>query len=535
MKKRNLEIFDNSDRIAEEIINLSDEAVLRIGASMPWQYGGVANSSQSTTDADGFSVTGGSSKDEIEVNRESYQLACWNAFWKNPQVNTSLRGIAGRLSGFGFSITSDIFEIQEFITKLIYDPRNRLFHFLPVYVTRSFIEGELFLLLTVHRDGFIEIDFIDPSNITGGENGDGIITHPTKTSMPLVYLTDDDNNKGQYPSIYLARYPELLKSIKDNTDLDEDLLNKNKGTSAVYKKLGGFNRFVVSWDKGLMTRRSTAHLRTTLQWLNYYEDLKKYEIDHKKSAGSYLWLVEFDDMRSYKIWLSLSDEEKRKTGIMATKTPGSTLILPPGMKFKASNPTLPNISDADTDILHQITSGLNEPEDVSTGQAKGTFASVKASRGPMSDRTSDEAEYFERFLKHDLFSAIFFLTSSVSKFPSTFKIREAVSFKNKKPIFKEVERLPEFLIDVTFPTSEIVEYESRAKALLGVKHGSTHDTLGMPHSVIAKKIGFSNYKRLRLIAATEDEIYPELIPTEDQESVEEKKLEPAKKPKRREL
>ena len=205
------------------------------------------------------------------------------------------------------------------------------------------------------------------------------------------------------------------------------------------------------------------------------------------------------------------------------------------MKLKVNNPNLPNISDTDTDILHQITSGLNEPEDVSTGQSKGTFASVKASRGPMSDRTADEAEYFERFMRHDFFSAVFFLSSAVSKFPKTFKVKEAVGFVKKKPIFKEVDRLPETLIDITFPTSEVVDYESRAKALMGVKHGSTHDTLGMPFSTIAKKLGFSNYKRLRLVAATEDEEYPELISPDDQESVEEKKLEPPKKPKRREL
>lgn len=503
---------------------------------MPWQYGGGGAVTAKKRDEDGFLVGGTSGVDEEDNNREAYQAACWNAFRKNPQVNTSLRGITGRLTGYGFSISSGIFEIQQKIEEIYFDPRNRLYHFLPIYVTRGLIEGELFLLLTLHLNGFVEVDFIDPVLIKGGDDGSGIISHPNKKSMPLVYLVDDGENQFQYPSIFLGRYPELISELNDDiVELDMGLLNKNKGGEG-YNELGGYKRFVVSWDKGLMTKRSTAHLRTTLQWLNYYEDLKKYEIDHKKSAGSYVWTIEFEDMRSYKIWLSLPDDDKAKTGIMAPKTPGATMLLPPGMKMKASNPTLPNISDADTDILHQITSGLNEPEDVSTGQAKGTYASVKASRGPMSDRTSDESEYFERFLKFDFLSAVFFLSSAVSNFPSSFKVKEATAFENKKPVFKEVERPPEWLVDVTFPSSEVVEYESTAKALMGVKHGSTHDTLGVPYSAISKKMGFANYKRLRLVAATEDEMYPELISTEDQESVEEKKIEPPKKKiKRREL
>jgi hypothetical protein len=61
--------------------------------------------------------------------------------------------------------------------------------------------------------------------------------------------------------------------------------------------------------------------------LNYYENLKKYEIDHKKSAGAYLWIVTMEDPRAFRAWLALTDEQKRKTGIAAKKTPGSTLVL----------------------------------------------------------------------------------------------------------------------------------------------------------------------------------------------------------------
>jgi hypothetical protein len=52
-----------------------------------------------------------------------------------------------------------------------------------------------------------------------------------------------------------------------------------------------------------------------------------------------------------------------------------------------------------------------------------------------------------------------------------------------------------------------------------------NDTLGIPNSFLAKKIGLvsgsAGYKRLRLRKATEDKHYPELLPAMDQESVQE--------------
>ena len=542
-RKRNLEYGDLVD---QEIMNLSDKAALRIGiangvigASSDWQYSGQQN--QPTRDADGFVIGEPLILEEDDTKREAWQKMCWKLFHNNPLVNTSIRGITGRLTGFGFEISSDIFDIQEAIDEILFDPRNRLYHFLPIFVTRSFIEGELFLSFTVHNDGFIEVDFIDPSVVQGGDNG--IILHPRKNTMPMVYLLDDGNgNQQQVPSIFLARYPELLNDILGDKDVDIKQLNKNrpKKGKGKFASIGGFNRFIVSWDKGLMTKRSIAHLRTVVQWLNFYETLKKYEIDHKKSAGAYVWTATFEDMRSYKLWMSLSDVDMAKTGIMAKKTPGGTLVLPPGMKFEVKSPQLPNISETDTDIMHMATAGMNEPEDVATGQAKGTYASIKASRGPMSDRTSDEAEYFRRFLTYDFWSAIFFLRSAVSPFPKLFPVREAVSFTKQKPTFKDIKRKPEVLIEITFPKSEVIDYETRAKALLGTKHGSTKEQLGIPLQEIAKIMGFGNYKRLRLKSATEDDIYPELKMEEDQEANQEKKLE--KKPndnkpksKRREL
>jgi len=104
----------------------------------------------------------------------------------------------------------------------------------------------------------------------------------------------------------------------------------------------------------------------------------------------------------------------------------------------------------------------------------------------------------------------------VSNFPEVFPIKMAVDYDdNQKPIFKKVKRKPEFLIDIAFPVSEVIDAESRARAYLGVKHGSIYDTLGIPNNEIAKKLGFGNYRRLRLAHETEVEKYPELAPPVD--------------------
>jgi hypothetical protein len=509
---------------ADFFASLSDDELRGMKFSMPWQVG-YDGGYEDSKDADGFDTT--KSADGGELSREELQRTCWEKFHLNPQINTSVRGLMGRLTGMGFETSSENTEINDAINEVYYDHRNRLYNYFPKFVARSNIEGELFLCLTCHDDGFIEVDFVDPSNVTGGgDESSGIIFHPSKPLFPLYYNITNPNDLNpnkqieQIPSINMARYPDLINvanKIAAAKGISRDYQkNSIKTKRNPWQKLGYYYRFIVAWDKGFMTRRAVSFLRTTLQWLNHYENLKKYEIDHKKSSGSYLWTFQFEDARSFKLWLALTPEQRATTGIMAKKTPGGTLVIPPGIKLVAVTPQLPKISDGDTDILEMVASGLNEPSDIMTGSSKGTFAAVKASRGPMTDRTSDEIAYFDRFLKYDFWSAVFFLKSQISKFPSVFKVNEAVSFdKKQEPVFKTIPKKPEFLIDISYPISESSDTEAQARAFLGVKHGNMSDTLGIPNSYIAKKIGIGSYGRQRLIKATEDEKYPELVSEAD--------------------
>jgi len=513
-------------------IEITEDNYPEIQFSVPWQYG---SGTPMGHDSDGFPLGVPTTKDGTVISREVLHAQIWNKFHSNPHVNTSTRGLVGRLVGNGFATVSDIPKIDEAIEEIETDYRNRLFDYWPKFLTRAIISGELPLCFTCHDNGFIEIDFIDP-DVIDGEPEHGIIFHPRKTRMPLVYCVKDADNdiEEHIPSIYLARYPELYSVAKQQKGFSASMMNPSRTRKKAFKPVGGFYRFVVSWDLGLMTKRSTSHLQTILQWLNYWENLKKYEIDHKKSSGSYVHIVRFTDVKSWMAWLSLTDEQRQKTGIGAKKTPGSTLVLGPNMEHKIESPNLPKISGGDSDIMQMVSSGLNEAQDVTTGEAKGTFASVKATRGPMSDRVSDEMTYFARWLRWDFWGNIFFLKSKISDFPETFDVEEAIDFdKDQEPVFAIKKKKPERCLDIIFPVSEIENMESHAKGLLGVKHGSLNDTAGMPNEELMKKMGFRGYKKLRLQKATEDKKYPPTVLAVDQETHQElTEAEPPKKGKK---
>lgn len=511
------------DQVHDYIMEMPNEVVDRFMFSNPWQYDADTGEKRGASTDAGDSLDYEADDDKI---REALQKECWEKFRKSPQVDTAVRGLVGRLCGYGFGIWSDIYSIQSVIEEIEEDPRNRLYHFMPKYVGRSLVEGELFLLFTCHEDGFIEIDFIDPSVISGSMDY-GIIFHPDKSFMPLFYNIRYDNGSGEQdhliPSIYIAHYPYLVEEARKNDNFSEENTQGSKSSAEIFKEFGGYYRFVVSWNRGFLTRRSISYLRTTLQWIEHYENLKKYEIDHKKAAGAYLWTFCFEDRQAFKLWHSLSDTQKRETGIMSKITPGGRLILPPGMSLDVKNPQLPRISDEDKDIMQMIISGLNEPADVTTGSSTAPFASVKASRGPMSDRISDEVEWLHRFLRFDFWGSVFFLRHKLGKMKRHFIVDEAVGWDdNQEPIIKKVKRKPEKLIEISSPVSEVDEIESRARAFLGVKHGSLLDTLGIPGAEVAKRLGFSNYKKLRLRRETEKATMSELISNIDAEMVQEK-------------
>jgi len=525
----------STEEVNQLIDEMPDEVLSQIQFTMPWQSSATA--SEIERDGDGVPLN---AENITKHNLAEVQKNVWVKFYENPQLNTSVRGQVGRLTGKEFECSSEILEIDEIIREITFDWRNRLYDNWPRYVGHSIINCELLLNLTVHTDGFIEVDFIDSQYVSTSD----IIYHPTKSNFPLFYGVRPSKQAGEgsllsgvsddivyIPSIFVAKYPELAKIARKSADFDEKKVVKPPHSRRLYKKLGGFHQFIVQWNRGFGIKRSViSHLVTIIKWLNHYENLKQYEIDHKKSSGAYVWVFRITDSKAFKIWMKMSDEEKRKTGILAKKTPGSSLILPPGIEVEVKNPNLTSITDQDNDILEMVSSGLNEPGDIMTGSAKGTFASVSATRAPMSDRISDEIASFERFLKYDFWHSVLFLRSQMTAFPFEYTVEDVVDFKKGEPVKKQVVKKAYEFVEVNFPVSQMIDFEAITKGLLGVKHGPVSETLGIPNKEIAKRLGINNYGRMRQKHALEKEKYPELVYSVDAETLQERvEGEPSKK------
>ena len=444
------------------------------------------------------------------TNIKDLQEECWIKFNTNPQISTAISDNGGIVCGKGFGVSSPYQDVSIWLDSFLKDSRNRLVTDLKKMYIRSEIEGELYLAFTVHDNGFVEVDFMDPKSLVK------IHRHPFKRTFPLLFEfviygdsgEENDIQNKLIPSVTLLEYPELLVTAKKLNCWDTSkLLRYNERKN---KKTSGFQTFIVTWDKSLFTDRNVSQMRTTIEWTNHYENLKRYEIDHKKASGYYANVVTFEDPKAFKMWLAMTPEQRALTGIEQKKTPGGTLVMPPGMKLEIKNPQLQRISEQDTDILHMITSGLNKPEDMITGQSNGTYGSVKASRGPESDRNANRREDFELFLRYDFFKYAFLLSSKMKKIKLEREEKAVIDFKEGEPVDGTVKKSIWESLEILFPVSEVSDVESTTKALLGVKHGSLADTLGIPRSVIAAKLGMTNYRSLRLKAATEEKYYPKL-------------------------
>ena len=511
-------------KVIDTLRTMSDDALSQFAIPM---FQNPSSSQRVRRDADGFpDVT-----DELMQDLHSLQKQCWDKATSNPQISSHVRDQMGRMAGNGFKFNSELPDVAEFIEEIVEDPRNDLYQNFPKYAGRSEIEGELFLILTVHNDGFIEIDFTPPNTITGGgDKGSGIIFHSRKKTFPLFYCTTlknsrDDATTMMIPSINIAYYPDLVKDAMTHSNFSKDKIKACQTPNAKFKKFGGFYRFMIHWNKGLMVPRNVSHIRTTLKWANYYEMLKEYEIDHKRSSGAYLWVIKMEDTIAFRRWLQMTDAEREATGVMQVKEPGGTVVLPPGMVIECINPKLPTISDQDNDIMQMISSGLQKPQDQMLGDYKSTYASVKAAQGPQGDRIMDELHYFKLFLTYSFWRPILFLVTHLRpKLKWERTVEYVIDFKNKKPIKKKVQREVWKFVDISMPMSRLDDLKEIGAVLLGSKHGSIADTLGIPKRAIASKLGFGNYSMLRKEKAIEDERYPETLSLENEDAAQEKSI-----------
>jgi len=490
------------------------------------------------------------SLDELrEEARRQYSTA--------PFILTSSHDSRDALCGETFKISSEYPVIQDVIDRTFTDFRNRFFRRIRQYVLEQRITTELFLLFSVNYDEqFISIDMIPPENIGGiGDDGCGILFHSQNSRMPIIYNVKNPATceYEHIPSVFVAYQPDILKDITSATSgFDEDNLKNSRamlirtnadGQEEMYpdsrfEPVGGFRRFITEWEGPRLTSRSASNLRAALIWNNLYIMLKMLGINHKRAMSQFVFDVNFQDLASFDAYMSLTDEQMAKTGLLAPKEPGSTLLSPPGSKVSLLTANLPKMSGDDQDTLDMISSGLNTTRSQLLGTSEDTYAGIKIAKGNVSDRVKADQNDFRLFLTEDIFRPIFFLHTTLWGFLSKFKKYECVGYtsdtsdeflsyyriKDEKidlkksednesvfEIWKYVEKNPWELISIVLPNFSYGMEESEVTALLGSKPGGAAETLGMSLSSVAEKMGIRDYHTERLKYSTEKMKYPKTV------------------------
>lgn len=466
-----------------------------------------------------FGILTGASENELgSVTLTMLRDECWRQFRINPFVGTATRDSVDSLVGDGFRVWSKIPEIQKIIKRESFDMRNRLWHRMRQIVTAYEVTGENFIALTCDpTDKFVHIDYVEGSSISGiDEHGHGIISHPEKTRMPLFYHVRNpgrDNGYTLVPSINLAWYPHLHDVAKKQPGYDQKLIEPHRHVGDKFAKIGGFKRFIIDRESDMVCTRNISHLWSVLIWANFYTLMKSVEMDHKRALASFLWVLKAETPEAWDVWDKMTPEQKKQTGLYGHKAPGSLIIPPPGFGIECKAPQLTNITGSDNDIREMMGAGLKQPMDVVTGNAEGkNFGSVKASRGPWSDRILGGQSYFRSWCVHDVWRQILFLHQKLYGLTENFEVREAVRYEEKKPIFEIVSKEAWECISVNLPMFTSGNLTDLRGLYLGSKPAGLSELFGVSKELILSKLGISDYHQERLRRETEQSEYPETMP-----------------------
>jgi len=475
------------------------------------------------SDAYLFGILTGSDNDTSSYTLSRLRTECWRQFKTNPFVGTATRDSVDSFVGDGFSIRSKVQEINDVLEKEFFDYRNKLWTRMRQVVTAYEVTGESFLCLTCDPyDRFVHIDMIHSNQIDGVDaSGNGIIFHPEKTHMPLFYHVRRNNDSNEYdliPSIYMAMNPNMVTVAENHPAFDKNkirssLMTQKQNPRWDFEQFGGFRRFVVERESDIVCQRNISHLWSVLIWSNFYTLMKSVEIDHKRALASFCWVMQPNDESAWEVWNKLTPQEQARTGLLGPKPPGSTLIPPFGFDVKAIAPQLPNITGSDNDLREMLVAGLQQPADVITGNPEGkNFGSVKASRGPWSDRVLNQQSYFKAWTIHDLCRSILFIYNKLYGMSDKFSFKEVVRYENKEPISEVIVRPAWQFVNVNVPVFSSGNLSDLRSFYLGSKPAGLVDVLGISQETVSRKLGISDYHEERLKRETEKLHYPSTMP-----------------------
>lgn len=488
-----------------EKLKAEDPSLIAFESSSNWQSGFQVAQSFYHNENPLADLTYGLSNAKAQpLNWRSIQAKCWELYRTFGPVNASTNSKADYAAGSGFGADSDNLDIRLYLKDFFYSYRNRLYATLPGWVIRMLGEGELFLLIAFDKEAKATVRVIEPSRIGRDTVNDGLITDPddvTQTIWYEYYTTTLNGSELEYiPDIRVVFDPSLLAKVDIDRKLSENSWGGNK-----FKAIGGYNRFILHWKNltGIPEyKRDISALATVLEAVNLYWNAIKWQLDHKKAQCAYTNVLTFDDTPAgkvaWQIWNRLTDEEKAKSGLTKQLTPGSTIVLMPGLKFDVKAPQLTKITGENQDILNIAGAGARTPQDLWQGQASGaTHASLKSSRSPLEMEIENLQYKLGNLVKYEVLRACFFVAAKMGKFPETFEVEEIVDVKKGEPTFKKIKTEPIELVNLSFPDIKFEQQiEGKVNAYLGSQHAGL-TSIGVSDSKVAKEMGVDNLNALR--------------------------------------
>lgn len=510
-----------------------DEPMLDLLASASWQA--PANfatlATQSNVSVDYFPATGTGVEKPSDLGYRDLQQHCWSKFKTFGPLNAAVLSKADYVMESGFSVYSDVYELNEWLYDLWFSFRNKLYFRSVGHIIRMMAEGELFLLIAFSDEGQATVRVLEPSRI-GEADDKGLLTDPDDVSQTIFYKYNNGKTVELIPDARFVMEPEfMIERQKALGDLfkPEQISELTKGKKGGFGKMGGYRRFILHWKNttGILEYlRDTSSLSTTLEWINLYIMALKWELDYKRALCAYTWEINFEDSATGKVawhvWSKMTAEQRQQTGLLDPFSPGSKVFMMPGMTLKIHNPNLPSQSGSNQDLLNLSGSGARTPMDLWQGQSAGaTYASVKSSRPPLVAEIENLQSKAEKFYKYELIRVC--LVGKLMVSPSfknaagkSLKVQPVYDYKwvdkveGGKPAIKKVKREAVEFVKFTWPAVRLIEnVDASATASLGSKHAGIY-SLGVSAETIARQFGIDDLSRERRRQLVEIEEYGEI-------------------------
>lgn len=527
-------IKDRFDKEEWAYLESLDKGTLEYLAATPWQDPDniIQRSSTVTELIDLFpSQADYKSAKPTDLNWRELQKQSYVRYRTFGPLNASVNSKADYVAEAGFSIYSDIYEINLFLNDLVYSFRNKLYFRAVGWMIRMQSEGEIFVLVALDEAGTATLRICEPDQM-GQADDKGLIPDPEDITQTLFYKYYGSGKEELIPDARFILEPDYMKErakpVIDKTP-KEKFTELTTGGSQ-FKKVGGYRRFILHWKNltGVLEYlRDTTSLSTVLEWINLYVKSLKWAVDHKRAISAYTWAFEFGDTPTGKVawhvWNKMTVAERKATGLTEPFSPGSKVFCFPGLALKAYSPQIPSLSGSNQDLLNMAGAGARTPTDLWQGDSAGMpYASVKATRSPLTAEIENLQSKFGKFFRYELLRVCFTAklafggkiispTGKKVKLPPTYKIQWPTSIVNGTATFEEKDDELCNAVKFTFPTVKLIENPSEdANACFGSKHLGLQN-VGVSDETLAKRFGIDDLSRERRKKLIEEQEFGKAI------------------------